>query len=473
MKRSLSIRAFLGLSHGLLLIISLGAIGFIWSRNEYRVITSELLVLMRERATLIARVISHEIQEHDAIRLNQTEFPEVNFTQDIVVVYIDDSGPLYNLGLESASPEQVDLLMGFNDEYRALNDSIADLVSSKGEPDTVYAAAPVVDSQSRRVGELCILMPLGQLDSYILRLRWMLIGAIWVVVLLGVGVSTVLTNYFSRQFSRVQRLAATLSEGDYHVRIPEAGPTELRELSGYMNVMAEKLEEQLKTRRTLLANVTHELARPLAGLQLGIESLRKGAIQDPNLSDDLLVNMEKSIDRLKGRVEDLVLAAQPATQPVELHRTAVAVEPFLKGTATYYGTLADAHSIRLEVQVDPELPQVFADEKRLHQIIGNLVDNAIKFTSPGKTIKLLAEREDENHVRLMVHDGGEGMTPWEREHIFEPFYQGDTGRRIKQGMGLGLSIARQLAEAHEGNLTLENHPDGGMLATLTLPIAET
>lgn len=473
MKRSLSIRAYLGLSHALLLMISLGAIGFVWSRNEYQVITGELQGMMRERATLIAKIVSHEIQEHDIIRLDQSEFPEFRFNRDLAVVYIDHSGSLYNLSLETASPEQVDVFMELSREYLSVNESTANVINPKAGPSTVYAAAPVFDNQGQHIGEVCILMPLGQLDAYIARLRWLLIGAISILVFLGVGVSILLTNYFSRQFSRAQRLAAMVSEGKYQLRIPEAGPTELRELSGYLNVMAEKLEEQLRTRRTLLANVTHELARPLAGLQLGIESLRKGAIQDPDLSDDLLVNMEQSINRLKGRIEDLALAAQPATQPIELYRTAVAVEPFLKGTATYYGTLADPSGIRLEVHVEPDLPPVYADEKRLHQIMGNLVDNAIKFTPPGQLIQLLAERADEQRIRLMVHDGGTGMSSWELEHIFEPFFQGDTGRKIKQGMGLGLSIARQLAEVHQGSLTVENHPAGGVLATLTLPIAET
>jgi signal transduction histidine kinase len=314
-------------------------------------------------------------------------------------------------------------------------------------------------------------MPLGELDAYITHLRWLLLGAIWAVVLIGMGVSTLLTNYFSRHFSRAQELAATVSEGNYHLRIPEDGPRELRDLSHYLNIMAEKLQEQLKTRRVLLANVTHELARPLAGLQLGIESLRKGAIQDSNLADDLLVSMEHSINRLKSRIEDLALAAQAANRPIELYLTEVALEPFLKGTAAFFWSLATAHGARLEVQVQPDLPLIWVDEKRLHQIVGNLVDNAIKFTAPGGIIKLSAERAGECHVCITVHDGGPGMPPEEIEQVFRPFYQGEGGQRLRQGMGLGLSIAQQLAQAHNGSLTLKNHPDGGVIATLTLPIA--
>jgi signal transduction histidine kinase len=262
-----------------------------------------------------------------------------------------------------------------------------------------------------------------------------------------------------------------VASGDYHLRIPEDGPTELRDLSHYLNVMAEKLQKQMNTRQRLLSNVAHELARPLAGLQLGIESLRKGAIQDPDLSDDLLVGMGQTINRLEDLIDDITLAAQPETSPIELHLTALAIEPFLQGVATRFWSLADSRGLSFEVRVEAGLPPVLADEKRLNQIVGNLVDNAIKFTPHGKTILLSAEHTDQEKVRILVHDGGKGISPGEAQHLFEPFYQGDIGRRIKQGMGLGLSIAQQLAQAHDGTLILENHPEGGTLAILTLPIA--
>jgi signal transduction histidine kinase len=471
-KKSFSIRSYLGLSHALLLIISLGGIGFIWSRNEYQVITQELQSVMRERVSLFANILSHEFAEYGEVKLDVAEFPIINQEgQNLVAVYIDTSGHLYELVPGSVSPLQEDLFQELVSEHPTYKDSYATLIHSEFETTSVYAAAPVFDTQRQFIGEVCILMPIGELDSYILRLRLLLAGAIVIVAFLGVGVSFFLTNYFSRQFSHAQGLAATVASGDYHLRIPEDGPTELRDLSHYLNVMAEKLQKQMNTRQRMITNVAHELARPLAGLQLGIESLRKGAIQDPDLSDDLLVGMGQTINRLEDLIDDITLAAQPETSPIELHLTALAIEPFLQGVATRFWSLADSRGLSFEVRVEAGLPPVLADEKRLNQIVGNLVDNAIKFTPHGKTILLSAEHTDQEKVRILVHDGGKGISPGEAQHLFEPFYQGDIGRRIKQGMGLGLSIAQQLAQAHDGTLILENHPEGGTLAILTLPIA--
>jgi len=471
MKKSISIRSYLFLSQAILLATSLGAIGFVWSRNEYQVITQELQSLLRERVDLLSNVVGHEISEHGSSQIENMEFPQVHLEENMHAVYIDTSGSLYELIPGTVNVREADLFLQLNSEYYKANESITQLVTSGSEPTSVYAASPVFDNKNQRIGMVCLLMSIGHLDTYISNLRWLLLGAIVVVILLGAGGSTLLTNYFSRQFSQAQGLAATVADGDYHLRIPEEGPTELRDLSHYLNQMAEKLQDQLKMRQTLLANVAHELARPLAGLQLGIESLRKGAIQDPDLADDLLVNMGQTIQRLGSLIDDVTLAAQPENKPLELNRTALAIEPFIQGIAARFWAVAESRGIKLEVQLEAGIPSVYADEKRLNQIIGNLLDNAIKFSSGGSAVHISAECADENNIQILIHNGGAGILPEEVEHLFEPFFQGDIGRRIKQGMGLGLAIAHQLTHAHGGNLELKNHPEGGTLAILTLPVA--
>lgn len=472
MKKSFSIRAYLGFSYALLLALSLGAVGIIWSRNEYRVITQELQKLMRERVSLLADIISHEVVEYGELEFEAWEIPIVHQEKALLAVYIDKTGTLYELVPDSVNAYQEELFLSLSDKYQITDDNFATMVASRSEITNVYAAAPVYDAQNKPIGKVCLLMPLGDLGTYISRLRLLLLLAIGIVGLLSLGVAAVLTNYFSRHFSQAQELAATVASGDYHLRIPEMGPTELRNLSHYLNEMAEKLQQQSKMRQTLLANVTHELARPLAGLQLGIESLRKGAIHDPDLADDLLVSMEQTIRNFDNLINDISLAEQPETHSIQLQFAALPVKPFVKGIVARFWSQAKLRDIRFEVHIADDTPPIFADEKRLNQIIGNLVDNAIKFTPDGKVIRLCAKPYDEDSVCLMVHDGGRGISAEETEHIFQPFFQGDRGRQIKQGMGLGLAIAHQLALAHGGSLSLENHPEGGALASLILPAAD-
>ena len=472
MKKTLSIKVYLGISYALLLIIPLGAIGFIWSRNEYRFISREMQNLMLDRVSLLSGIISHEIEERGEVGLDRTEFPVLNQEDHLVAVFIDRSGSLYELVPGTASQYQKDLLIKLSSKYSDYKYSSATLLQSEGEATSIYAVAPVFDSDNQTLGIVCLLLPIVDLESYITRLHWMLLAATLVVTVLGVGVSILLTNFISRQFTQAKLLAEMVTDGDYDLRIPEGGLTELHDLSHYLNVMAERLQTQSNTRRTLLANVAHELARPLAGLLLGIESLRKGAIQYPDLADDMLVSMGQTIHRLESLIDDITLAAQPEALPIKLNLTSLPVEPFLQGVATRFWSLAESRGLKLEVYVPDGVPPVVADEKRLNQIIGNLLDNAIKFTPRDKTILISSEYDGKSNVCLMIHDGGNGISPGEAEHLFEPFFQGNTGRRIKQGMGLGLAIAQQLAQAQGGNLTLGNHPDGGVLAILTLPAAD-
>jgi len=470
MKKPLGIRAYLFVSQAVLLVTSLGAIGFIWSRNEYQTLTDELQKVLLERAGLVANVVGHEISEHGQEAIKSVDISRSQLGDDMHGVYIDETGFPHELIIGTVDADEMALFQELAPTYYTINESITAVVDSHARITNVFAAAPVYDSNDNKIGIVCLLMPIEYLDRYITRLRLILAGAIAIVVLLGAGGSTILTNYFSRQFIRAESMAATIASGDYHLRIPEQGPDELRNLSKSLNHLAEKLQDQLKERQTLLANVAHELARPLAGLELGIESLRKGALQeDPGLADDLLVSMRQTISRFEALIDDITLAAYPQSKPIELNREALSIEPILRGAITRYWTVARSRDINFEVHVEPDLPELSADDKRLNQILGNLMDNAIKFSAQGKTIRLSAEKVEDHKIRIQIHDGGAGVSPDDYERIFEPFYQGDTGRRIKQGMGLGLAIAQQLARAHGGELELKNHPNGGGLAILTLP----
>ncbi len=109
---------------------------------------------------------------------------------------------------------------------------------------------------------------------------------------------------------------------------------------------------------------------------------------------------------------------------------------------------------------------------RMAQVVGNIVSNAVKYTAAGGSVQVIAG-SDEKHFQLKVTDTGAGVRADEREKIFEPFYRGDTGRRIKQGMGLGLTIARELVLAHGGEISLESTPGQGSEFTISLPLSES
>ena len=159
MKKNFSIRAYLILSHSLLLIFSLGVIGIVWSGNEYHVITQELQRLMRERVTLLANFIGHEISEHDEINLDESKFLELNYKENMLAVYIDSSGKLHTLIPATVNSKDAELFMDLSSKYAATNNSYTMLIRSSTDTTSIYASSPVFNDKMQYVGIVCLLTP--------------------------------------------------------------------------------------------------------------------------------------------------------------------------------------------------------------------------------------------------------------------------------------------------------------------------
>ena len=131
---------------------------------------------------------------------------------------------------------------------------------------------------------------------------------------------------------------------------------------------------------------------------------------------------------------------------------------------------AEVKNLKWEESLAANLPVLNIDRDRIAQVLGNLISNAIKFTPSGGAVTVTAGTA-ENKVWIQVRDTGPGIPAYEQEQVFTPFFQGEQGRKIKRGMGLGLSIARDLAEAHFGKIELTSEPGSGSSFTLWLPVS--
>jgi two-component system sensor histidine kinase TctE len=163
------------------------------------------------------------------------------------------------------------------------------------------------------------------------------------------------------------------------------------------------------------------------------------------------------------------LAARPVAYPVALNLECVDVALVLKDIVARFKPRAVARGIDLSLRLPDDLPTITADERRLHQIMANLIDNALKFTPSGGRVEMSAAKIPEG-IQVCVQDTGPGIPDDEIPQVFQPFTQGHHNSELQQGMGLGLSIALQLAVAHNARLELTNMAEG-LRATLTFPSA--
>jgi len=203
----------------------------------------------------------------------------------------------------------------------------------------------------------------------------------------------------------------------------------------------------------------HELGRPIGALQSAIQALLGGAGEDPDLRHELLVGMYDQAQRLHPLLNNLADLYEQVLGTLELNRQPTPLSDWLRRTVISWREAAYAKGLHWQLDISEDLPILEVDRDRLAQVLGNLLNNAVKYTSEG-TISVEA-RLLEDGVIIVVGDTGPGIAPAEQARIFEPFYRSQREKRFPQGMGLGLSIARDLGMAHEGKLMVESGPGQG------------
>jgi PAS domain S-box-containing protein len=238
--------------------------------------------------------------------------------------------------------------------------------------------------------------------------------------------------------------------------------------------LAEKLAETDRRKNEFLGMLSHELRNPLAPIRNSVFILRRAASYDPALLDRTLAIVDRQVEHLTRLVDDLLDVTRITRGKVELRREQVALGDLLRRTAEDHRALAAARQVELRLDV-PDLPAVVdGDPTRLMQIVGNLLQNAIKFSSPGKAVALsLSVRTGDGRAEIRVHDEGAGIDPALLAHVFEPFVQGErTLARSAGGLGLGLALVKALSELHGGTCAAESEgPGHGATFTITLPLA--
>ena len=223
-------------------------------------------------------------------------------------------------------------------------------------------------------------------------------------------------------------------------------------------------------RKDFVSNVSHELRTPLASLKALTESLRAGALDEPETARRFLEHIETEVDALSELVAELLELSRIESQQVPLQLTPSDPCEVLQKGADRLRLQAERAGLSLGVECQPGLPLISADPSRLEQVLVNLIHNAVKFTPRGGNIVVSATRAA-GVVKFSVKDSGVGIAQENIGRIFERFYKTDPARN-KSGTGLGLAIAKHMVEAHGGHIGVESREAKGSRFFFTIPIAE-
>jgi two-component system phosphate regulon sensor histidine kinase PhoR len=223
-------------------------------------------------------------------------------------------------------------------------------------------------------------------------------------------------------------------------------------------------------RQDFVSNISHELRTPLASLKALTETLMDGALEDPPAARNFLGRMDTEVDALTQMVEELLELTRIESGRVPLKLAPTSPAHLLNEAVKRLEVQAERAGLEVIVDCPVDLPPVLADERRLEQVVVNLLHNAIKFTPSGGRISLRA-RQEMDHVFFEVTDTGAGILADDLSRIFERFFKADRARTTG-GTGLGLAIARHLVEAHGGKIWAESVEGKGSSFFFTIPTVE-
>ncbi|KUK45898.1 MAG: Two-component sensor histidine kinase [Anaerolinea thermophila] len=261
--------------------------------------------------------------------------------------------------------------------------------------------------------------------------------------------------------------ARKMSAGDLSQRVEVQGKGEINALGQTFNKMAESLQDAEVRRRAMTADIAHELRNPLAIQRAHLEALQDGVYPLNSESLEPIAEQNQQLTRL---VEDLRTLALADAGSLDLNKRKIDLIEVCRDTVKRFEPQTLGKNIKLFTDCQLEGLLVEADKERLQQILDNLMQNAIRYTPEAGRIRLTLLREGGFGV-FKIHNNGPQLSEQALKRLFERFYRAEKARdRASGGTGLGLAIARQLAETHGGSLDGANHPDGGVVFTLTLPL---
>lgn len=340
-------------------------------------------------------------------------------------------------------------------------------------------------------GALRLAVPLRSVDAQVNAIRFQMLGATTLAFLPAILISAFFARYFSARLGSIIEFAHQLAQGNFSARLARFGSSnsdEFAVLSARLNDTGEKLQEMFeqlqkehvelerleRIRKDFVINVSHELRTPLASIQGYSETLLDGALEDPQHNTRFVQIIRQNAERLTRLTADLLTLSRVELKSQRFNFASYYVNGLLDNARDSMKPMADKQSIELVMSYAEGTEEVFCDSEAMHQILTNLIDNALKYTAAGGTIAIGAKAltgGEHEVVEVWVADTGVGIPAEDLPRLFERFYRVDKARsRELGGTGLGLAIVKHLTRAMGGDVRVESTLEKGSTFYFTVPV---
>jgi signal transduction histidine kinase len=339
------------------------------------------------------------------------------------------------------------------------------ILGSQDLPGRLYVARPsppqAVGAEGGQVLAVVeISRDVSEIGAFLSVLRLVVGGSGGLLLVVSLIASLLLARQMARPLRQMESATQAIAAGDFSRRLDVARADEIGRLAASVNQMAADLARLESSRREFIARVSHDLRTPLTAIKGFVVNLQDTA---PAGMQPSLATMDEQTERLIRLVDDLLALARLQRGDLRLRRAKTDLAAVARSAAAVAGEKAERLGVALALDLAAAGPLLSADADRLQQVTVNLLDNALRVTPAGGTVRLRVVA-DGREAMLTVADDGRGLTAEEAAHAFEPYFRGPGG-----GAGLGLAIAREIVEAHGGRIWLRQRPEGGAEAGFAVP----
>jgi len=339
-----------------------------------------------------------------------------------------------------------------------------------------YAAVPVIENGRFTGTEYAlrdapsndILAGLEAAFGFLRGLWWRLLLAGALAAGIALFLARLLALGMTRPLRDMARATRNMSRGQYSQRVHAESRDEVGQLAAAFNRMSADLERTERMRRELVANVSHELKTPISALRAHLENLQDGVEQPDRHTMQVMLQQSERLSRL---VEELLDLSRLEAGDVPMELREVDLRPLVDEVASEVRVASAGRDVGVANRLPSSLLPALADRERIHQVLYNLLDNAVRFTPAGGTVEVTG-RPVPDGVEVTVRDTGPGIPAEHLPFVFERFYRVDQARaRDDGGTGIGLAIARSIVDAHGGSIRATSDVEAGSSFTFDLPLA--
>lgn len=329
----------------------------------------------------------------------------------------------------------------------------------------IAVTSKIENSNNETIGYMRFLSSLKSQNSVIINTAIAIFAFSAVVMIIAITAATYIADTIVKPIRELTTIASLHIDGQYKSRANINTGDEIESLADALNALADEIVNKDKIKNDFISSISHELRTPLTSIK-GWAVVLKDSLENEELMEDGLSIIEKESDRLSKMVEDLLDFSRFISGRITLDKDTFNITSTVISVAKQMKLRANLNGLEFITEIYPDIVITVGDENRIKQILINLLDNAIKFTSEKGWVKIKTEVENDNFV-IIVSDNGVGISKEEINLVKEKFYK---GRHSKSHSGLGLSISEEIAKLHGGSLDIFSEENIGTVVKVKIPI---